>query len=154
LAERVLKPQGLLAVMMGQSYLPEVYRRLDGRLPYLWTLAYLTPGGQAVQVWERKGNTFWKPVLVYGMPHDWLGDVTRSEVNDNDKRHHAWGQSASGMVDIVQRLTKPGWHIADPFLGAGTTALAAHANGCHFTGCDIDADHVERARERLSRWVA
>ena len=154
LAERVLKPGGLMAVMMGQSYLPEVYRRLDGRLPYLWTLAYLTPGGQAVQVWDRKVNTFWKPVLVYGSPADWFGDVTRSEVNDNDKRHHVWGQSASGMVDIVQRLTKPGWHILDPFLGAGTTALAARANGCHFTGCDIDAEHVERTRERLERWAA
>lgn len=154
LAERVLKRGGLMAVMMGQSYLPEVYRRLDGRLPYLWTLAHLTPGGQAVQVWDRKVNTFWKPVLVYGSPADWFGDVTRSEVNDNDKRHHMWGQSASGMVDIVQRLTKPGWHILDPFLGAGTTALAARANGCHFTGCDIDAEHVERTRERLDQWTA
>lgn len=154
LAERVLKPGGLMAVMMGQSYLPEVYRRLDGRLPYLWTLAYLTPGGQAVQVWDRKVNTFWKPVLVYGSPADWFGDVTRSEVNDNDKRHHVWGQSSSGMVDIVQRLIKPGSHILDPFLGAGTTALAARANGCHFTGCDIDGEHVERTRERLERWAA
>jgi 16S rRNA G966 N2-methylase RsmD len=153
-AQRALKPTGVMAVMMGQSYLPEVFARLNGQLPYLWTIAYLTPGGQAVQVWDRKVNTFWKPVLVYGTTADWFGDVTKSEVNDNDKRHHHWGQSASGMVDIVQRLTKPGAHIVDPFLGAGTTALAALTNGCHFTGCDIDPDFVARSQERLDKWAA
>lgn len=149
-AETVLKPDGLLAVMMGQSYLPEVYRRLDGRLPYLWTIAYLTPGGQAVQVWDRKVNTFWKPILIYGKTADWFGDVAKSDTNDNDKRHHEWGQSTSGMVDLIQRLVKPGAHIVDPFLGAGTTAIAARATGCHFTGCDIDEAHVERSRQRLA----
>lgn len=149
-AETVLKRDGLLAVMMGQSYLPEVYRRLDGRLPYLWTIAYLTPGGQAVQVWDRKVNTFWKPILIYGKTVDWFGDVAKSDTNDNDKRHHEWGQSTSGMVDLIQRLVKPGAHIVDPFLGAGTTAIAARATGCHFTGCDIDEAHVERSRQRLT----
>lgn len=153
-AERALRPSGVMAVMMGQSYLPEVFARLNGKLPYLWTIAYLTPGGQAVQMWDRKVNTFWKPVLVYGTTADWFGDVTKSEVNDNDKRHHHWGQSASGMVDIVQRLTKPGAHIVDPFLGAGTTALAARANGCHFTGCDVDPEFVTRSQERLDKSAA
>jgi hypothetical protein len=59
-------------------------------------------------VWDRKVNTFWKPILVYGNTPDWFGDVTRSETNNNDKSHHHWGQSISGMVDLVQRLTKPG----------------------------------------------
>jgi hypothetical protein len=37
----------------------------DGPLEYLWTMAYLTPGGQATQVFPRKVNTFWKPILIY-----------------------------------------------------------------------------------------
>jgi len=153
-ADRALKPDGILAVMMGQSYLPDVYRRLSGYRPYLWTLAYLTPGGQAVQVWDRKVNTFWKPILVYGAAPDWFGDVAKSDTNDNDKNHHHWGQSVSGMSDLVRRLTKPGSHIVDPFLGAGTTALAAMANGCHFTGCDIDEAFVQTSIERCGEWAA
>lgn len=35
----------LVAVMSGQSYLPEVFRRMCEHLKYRWTLAYLTPGG-------------------------------------------------------------------------------------------------------------
>jgi len=149
-ADQALKPDGVLAVMMGQSYLPEVYQLLDGHRPYRWTLAYLTPGGQAVQIWDRKVNTFWKPILVYqNEPAAWLGDVAKSNTNDNDKAHHHWGQSVSGMTDLVQRLVKPGSVVADPFLGAGTTAIAARDHGCHFIGCDIDADHVATTEERL-----
>jgi len=38
----------LVAVMSGQSYLPEVMRRICEHLKYRWTIAYLTPGGQSV----------------------------------------------------------------------------------------------------------
>lgn len=148
-AKNVLKPEGVMAVMMGQSYLPEVFARLSGQLPYLWTIAYLTPGGQAVQVWDRKVNTFWKPIIIYGATQEWFGDVAKSDTNDNDKRHHKWGQSASGMHDLTKRLVAPGSHIVDPFLGAGTTGVAARLHGCDFTGCDIDETHVATARHRL-----
>ena len=152
-ASKVLAPGGVMAVMFGQSYLPEAIARLSsGPLPYLWTMAYLTPGGQAVQVWDRKVNTFWKPILIYGTTPEWFGDVCKSEANDNDKNHHHWGQSVTGMTDLVQRLVKPGSHIVDPFTGAGTTALAALANGCHFTGADIDADHIATTQERCNTW--
>jgi len=59
LAARVLKPGGSMFVMCGQSYLPEVMARLAERMEYQWTLAYLTPGGQSVQLWDRKVNTSW-----------------------------------------------------------------------------------------------
>ena len=139
--------------MVGQSYLPELFNLLSGHLPYRWTLAYLTPGGQATQLWQRNINTFWKPILIYGQVTEhtpWIGDVTRSNVNDNDKDHHHWGQSVSGMVDLVTRLTEPGHLIADPFAGAGTTGVAAALTQRHFIGCDIDPAHVDTARARLT----
>jgi 16S rRNA G966 N2-methylase RsmD len=52
-ASKVLKPGGSLLCLVGQSYLPEILTRLSEHLDYHWTLAYLTPGGQAVQLWER-----------------------------------------------------------------------------------------------------
>lgn len=39
--------------------------------------------------------------------------------------------------------------IVDPFLGSGTTALAAIANGRHYIGFEIDADYFNIARERI-----
>jgi hypothetical protein len=156
-AAKALKPGGLCAVMVGQTHLPEVMERLSSRLDYHWTMAYLTPGGQAVQVFPRKVNTFWKPILIYrngeGDASEWFGDVAKSEVNDNDKRFHHWGQSESGMADLVKRLTRPGDMIFDPFLGAGTTGVAALALGRSFIGCDVNSDHVDAARERLETTV-
>jgi site-specific DNA-methyltransferase (adenine-specific) len=40
--------------------------------------------------------------------------------------------------------------ILDPFIGSGTTALAARNNGRHYMGCDLSADYVQIARERLA----
>jgi transcriptional regulator with XRE-family HTH domain len=138
----------VVAVMSGQSYLPEVMERLCKHLKYRWTMAYLTPGGQAVQLWQAKVNTFWKPLLVFGEAVDWFGDVVKSDVNDNDKRFHNWGQSESGLMDWIRRMSKPGDLICDPFMGAGTTAVAALACGRRFVGCDIDEKHVERTQNR------
>ena len=152
LGERILRSGGICAVMIGQSYLPEVYRRLGEHLHYWWTIAYLTPGGQSAQIWDRKVNTFWKPVLIFGRGNyegDWYGDVAKSPTNDNDKNHHHWGQSETGMANIIERITQPGQTIVDPFLGAGTTGLAAIRLGRRFIGCDIDPEHVGTARLRI-----
>lgn len=148
-----LKPGGTLAVMSGQAWLPEVFSRLtiEG-LDYRWTMAYLTPGGQAVQVFPRKVNTFWKPVLLFSkdlITGDWLGDVAQSKPNDNDKRFHGWGQSESGMRDLIERLTLPGQVVCDPFLGGGTTAVTAVAMRRQFVGCDLDEGNVKVTAARL-----
>jgi len=139
----------LIAVMSGQFYLPEVMKRLCEYLVYRWMLAYLMPGGQAVQQWQAKVNTTWKPVILFGEPVEWFGDVAASKANDNDKRFHGWGQSESGMADLVERLTKPGQLVCDPFLGGGTTALVSLALGRRFVGCDIDVDCVKKTKMRV-----
>ena len=157
LAARVLKPNGSLVVMCGQSYLPEVIRQLCTSMKYHWTMAYMTPGGQSPQLFTKKVNTFWKPLLWFTKGEykgDWMGDVLKSPVNDNDKRFHEWGQSYGGMVDIVTRFTDPDQVILDPFLGGGTTGLAAVTNGRRFIGSDIVQKNIDTARERIAEGYA
>ncbi len=153
LAARVLRPGGSCIVMTGQSYLPEIIERMSKHLQYHWTLSYLTPGGQAVQLWDRKVNTFWKPLLWFIKPpfntKDWQGDVLNSKTNDNDKRFHDWGQSESGMASIVDRFSYPGQTVLDPFVGAATTGVVAVKLGRQFIGVDIDPKQIRIARQRL-----
>ena len=140
-AARVLKNGGSLICMTGQSYLPDVIRLLSTEMRYHWCLSYLTPGGQSSQLFQRRVNTFWKPVLWFvkgDYSGDWTGDVLKSSVNDNDKRFHEWGQSISGMKDIIERLTNPDDTILDPFLGGGTTGFVSVTRGRKFIGVDID----------------
>lgn len=151
-AKASLPAGGLLVVMCGQSYINEIYRTLDEHLTYLWTAAHLTPGGQSVQVFPRKVNTFWKPLLIYSNGEysgKWFGDVTKSDTNDNDKRFHEWGQSVSGMIDIVDRWSNPGDIVLDPFCGAGTTGIACMKKARKFIGIDIDHGKIDIAKGRI-----
>jgi site-specific DNA-methyltransferase (adenine-specific) len=152
LAARVLKPGGSCIVMAGQSYLPEILLAMTPVLRYQWTCAYLTPGGKAVQVWQRKVNTFWKPLLWFvkgTYAGEWIGDVTKSATNDNDKRFHEWGQSESGMADIIERFSLPGQTVLDPFCGAGTTGVVCARLKRRFIGIDIDPKHIATTKRRL-----
>ena len=147
-SDKVLAEDGVLVVLFGQTYLPEVYRRLDGHRPYRWTGAYLTPGAGYASM-PRRVQSNWKPVLVYG-GGDRFADVFRSEGTDAAaKELHFWGQDYGAFHQIVERITKPGQTVVDPFMGAGTTLAAARALGRHAIGCDIDPAHVETTRRRL-----
>ena len=147
-ADRVLAPDGVLAVLFGQTHLPEVYERLSRGRPYRWTGCYLTPGAGYASM-PRRVQSNWKPILVYG-GGDRFGDVIRSEgIDAAAKSLHNWGQDYGAFHQIVERLTKPGQVVVDPFMGSGTTLLAAKSLGRHAIGCDIDAQHVATTRRRL-----
>lgn len=147
-ADKVLTPEGVLAVLIGQSYLPEVYRLLDGHRPYRWTCCYLTEGSGYVSH-PRKVQSNWKPLILYGNGPR-LADVVRSVGSDAAaKTNHKWGQDYQAFHTIIERLTSRGQTVVDPFMGSGTTLLAAHALGRHAVGCDVDPDSVAKARERL-----
>jgi site-specific DNA-methyltransferase (adenine-specific) len=155
-AAQLLKPGGSLIVMVGQSYLPEILLEMTPYIDYQWVLSYLTPGGQSAQLWQRKVNTFWKPLLWFVKGEyagDWIGDVCKSNPNDNDKRFHKWGQSESGMADIIERFTYPGQTILDPFCGGGITGVVALTMNRRFVGIDIDPQAIETTRTRLMEVV-
>ncbi|MBF0098377.1 MAG: ParB N-terminal domain-containing protein [Magnetococcales bacterium] len=154
-AAHVLKPGGALLAMVGQFHLPEVIRLLETNLSYHWMLSYLTPGGKSPQIFPRRVNTFWKPVLCFTKGEysgPWIGDVVRSEPNDCDKRHHHWGQSESGMADLMRRFVKAGETVMDPFLGGGTSGVVALDLGCHFIGYDVDQIAVGTALNRMREY--
>lgn len=148
-ADKVLTPDGVLAVLIGQTHLPEVYRLLDGHRPYRWTGCYLTAGNGYVSH-PRKVQSNWKPLLVYGGGPR-FSDVIRSEGSDAAaKSNHKWGQDYAAFHTIVERLTQRGQTVVDPFMGSGTTLLAAHALGRHTIGCDVDEESVATSRDRLT----
>jgi len=148
-SDKVLAPDGILAVLFGQTYLPEVYRLLDGHRPYRWTMCYLTPGA-GYSSHQAKVQSNWKPVLIYGGGPR-FSDTLRTEAQDaGAKSLHHWGQDYGGFHTLVERLTKPGATVVDPFMGSGTTLLAAKALGRHAIGCDIDSASLATAQKRLA----
>ena len=46
---------------------------------------------------------------------------------------------------------KPGWTVYDPFIGTGTTAVAAKKCGLHYIGSEISPAQCEYAKERIKK---
>lgn len=68
------------------------------------------------------------------------------------------GHPAPFPVALVERciqlFTFDGDVVLDPFMGSGTTAVAAVNTGRRFVGYDTDAGYVRAARERVSSMVS
>jgi 16S rRNA G966 N2-methylase RsmD len=149
---KALKPGGSLVLMCGLSYLPEIIRDMGKHIRYHWMLSYLTPGGQSPQLFSKRVVSGWKPLLWFvngNYTGDWVGDVCRSDAND--KTHHHWGQSESGMSDIVARFSNPGDIVLDPFCGGGTTGVVAASMNRQFIGIDCDPECIETTKRRIFR---
>jgi len=53
------------------------------------------------------------------------------------------------MLPIIERLTKPGNVILDPFCGGGTVPVACQRTGRRYVGFEIDAEKAASARQRI-----
>lgn len=64
------------------------------------------------------------------------------------------GHPAPFPVELPRRLielyTYEGDLVLDPYIGSGTTAVAAVASGRHYVGFDTDATYLELAERRIS----
>ncbi len=52
---------------------------------------------------------------------------------------------------LIELYTYRGDLVLDPFVGSGTTAIAAVATGRHYVGFDTDSGYLDLARERLKQ---
>jgi len=71
--------------------------------------------------------------------------------NDNQsKKHHPTQKPVALFEYLIRTYTQPGALVLDPFVGSGTTALAARNTGRHYICGDISREYVDIARERLA----
>ena len=68
----------------------------------------------------------------------------------NGNRQHPTQKPEDLFTDLVLKHSNPGDLVVDPFLGAGTTAMAALKNGRQFAGCDIDDNYVAVSQARVA----
>jgi site-specific DNA-methyltransferase (adenine-specific) len=53
------------------------------------------------------------------------------------------------IVDMIEKFTKPGATILDPFMGSGTTGVACVQTGRNFIGIEIDPTYFAIAERRI-----
>ncbi len=53
---------------------------------------------------------------------------------------------------LIRLVTPPGGTVLDPFLGSGTTGIAAHLEHAAFVGIEREPDYMRIAEARLAFW--
>lgn len=77
--------------------------------------------------------------------------ITTTSPNGQDvKVDHKWQKPMAVFERMIKATTDPGMIILDPFVGSGTSCLAARKLGVHFVGIDNDSKSIDLARERLA----
>ena len=155
LAARVLRPGRLAAVYCGHVHLDEELRLLEeGGLTYVWHGVNVLPG-RHTKIRSRMVNGRHRSVVLFSAgpyePRRWLQDTFFAEGRGGPEARplHPWQQALEPVAHWVQMTSEPGELVFDPFLGSGTTAVAAVRAGRRFLGGDIEAGNVATARERL-----
>lgn len=82
------------------------------------------------------------------------GADARTEGNKKGNRNNQPTVKPIALMRYLCRLiTPPGGLILDPFLGSGTTAIAAILEGFRWTGCEKDEHYADIARCRTAHWI-
>lgn len=150
-AARVLKPGGICLTYSGQMHLPEIYAGMGQYLEYMWTCAIGHSGG-ATMFRKWRLNNIWKPLLLYGKPpiiawwDDFFDDYT---TGGREKDTHHWQQAESEAAHYLEAMCPANGLVCDPFVGGGTTLVAAKRLGLRYVGIEVDLDVASLAKARV-----
>jgi site-specific DNA-methyltransferase (adenine-specific) len=119
-----------------------------------WICAWLKPNQCSPS--RLQGFNVWEPILVYGrvrkpVGHDaWVMSIGTNQV---DAETHPCPKWLPFWTQLVDRFTLPDDLVLDPFMGSGTTLIAAKNLGRKAIGIDSDEQYCEIAAKRLAQDV-
>jgi DNA methylase len=151
-AARVLIEGGSLITYTGHQTLPEVLSLMTPHLRFHWSCAAILSQHRIVReigvqvgfhqlLWFTKNKRRSKI---------WVLDCVKS-VRGNKITGHEWAQGVDDALYYVKKLSRRNSLIVDPFLGSGTTAIAALQADRRFIGFEIDPETARKAKARIHR---
>ena len=122
-----------------------------------WILCWHKPA--AVSFNRFGGFNAWEPICVYGkipkgkrLGQDYLLFNTMN-FGKGPERDHPCPKPLELMKFLVDKFSLEGELVFDPFLGSGTTVLAAKQLGRKYFGTDIIENYVKIAESRLRQEI-
>lgn len=133
-------------LVCGQARLPQ-YGQIE---PWKWLLCWWKPAAMGR---SPVGFCNWEPVAMWGQGSNASNDFVKAPIIPDDglnghpcPKPLAWG---TGFIRLFPKART----ILDPFMGSGTTLVAAKQLGRKAIGIEISADYVKIAIKRLAQKV-
>jgi DNA modification methylase len=150
-ATRILSPEGSMLVFCDWRMVPNLAPAIESAGLRYQNMVAWDKGAMGLGMGFRAQHEI---ILHFtaGSPkyHD-LGTsniVKAARVSADDREHQT-----QKPVDLMQRLLRvvcpPGGTVLDPFMGSGSTGVAAAAEKMRFVGIERDPKHFDTACERL-----
>lgn len=151
---RVLKPGGIAALFTDWRQLPATVGGIQSG-GYVWRgiVPWHKPNGRPVQgrwansceyvVWGTNGI---RPLDILG-PHAFPGFFQATTPRTEDREHIT--QKPLDVMRQLVRIVPEGGVVLDPFMGAGTTGVAAALEGRRFIGSELTPHYAEIAERRI-----
>lgn len=150
ISKQSLRIGGSLLSLCGHSQLPYAMESLGKHLKYRWVINLYLPSS-----WCRMAMGImvtWKPILWYVntklSPNRNVIDSCRGLKPSKDTGH-PWQQDLAYALYGITNLTDINDIILDPFMGSGTTLVAAQNEGRRAVGIEISEEYCQIAVERL-----
>jgi DNA modification methylase len=154
---RVLKPGGFIAIWQSQKYLRHSWEWFGDDI-HIYSACK-----NFVQLRKTTINFGFDPVIFrykMGTPLrpikpkrnlDFFVSNTAAIVSNKYRieRGHPCPRPFDVVNEIVSNFVLPGGKILDPFMGSGTTGLAAKKNGMDFMGIEINQDYFLISKKRI-----
>lgn len=122
------------------------------------TALYGDSGGASRFFYVAKADRAERERGLEGMPERPGGSTAKGFTDDVErgidrnrpvKNHHPTVKPVDLMRHLVRLVTPPGGLVLDPFMGSGSTGVAAIMEGFRFYGIDREPEYVEIARRRI-----
>jgi DNA modification methylase len=155
-ARRVLRPDGHIYVFWNWKHYGKIERLFRDRFVHHNTLVWVKNNfglNDANSSYQYRPQHEW---CLYGSPEadprDMESGNSRSDVLEFDlvggQYDHPTEKPVSLMTEFVEASTREGELICDPFMGSGTTAVAAIQNDREYVGFELDGENYRDVIER------
>ena len=153
-ASWVPRCRGWFVAFTSSDLAPAYVEALEGAGRYVFApLPFFSPGSR-VRL-SGDGPSSWTCWIVVARPRTveftrW-GTLPGGYVFPPEDCEVVGGKPLGLMRAIVRDYSRPGDLVCDPFVGSGTTLLAAVMEGRRAVGAEEKPEHYEIARKRLAR---
>ncbi len=95
------------------------------------------------------GNPITRAFQAPNFKRGTLENIWRIQTKKSSDKNHRASFPIELVETIITNFGFNGANVFDPFLGTGTSAIAAHYGGFDFVGCELDEDYYNAAVKRF-----